>query len=281
MIDDQYKNKKVNIQYGILEDREVDPDFTEGDYTVERNYLGETPRNIRTLVIHKSEKLTPENIRENVNVCGVKGTLKAYVPYEKTVELDMSKGDQIIDCQGETEAHYPHTVNIRKPETLIPENIKLSVNIGGVVGSYRSEEYPDEVLQTKTVRPSIEQDVVVLPDAGKYLSEVTVSSIMASMGSGSQGSNRPLGYMTEAFLQGYTIGDVAGTYAQGNVTRLELDSSATDETIKKVLEAHKESYYLIDASYINTEIALKLKFKHECIYKMSGGVVYEYKIVQG
>lgn len=49
----------------------------------------------------------------------------------KTVDLSMASGDQVIMPD---EGYSLSKVTVTKPETLIPENIKKDVDIGGVVG---------------------------------------------------------------------------------------------------------------------------------------------------
>lgn len=50
----------------------------------------------------------------------------------KTVELSMVSGDQVI---APDEGYSLSEVTVTKPHTLIPENIKKDVVIGGVVGT--------------------------------------------------------------------------------------------------------------------------------------------------
>ena len=61
------------------------------------------------------------------------------VEESRTIELCMPNGNQIV-----TPAYSTRTMNevvITKPVTLIPENIKEGVNIGGVIGSYTMPYY--------------------------------------------------------------------------------------------------------------------------------------------
>lgn len=51
---------------------------------------------------------------------------------EKTVNLSMASGNQVI---APDDGYALSKVTIVKPDTLIPDNIKKDVNIGGVVGS--------------------------------------------------------------------------------------------------------------------------------------------------
>lgn len=53
----------------------------------------------------------------------------------KTVDLSMASGNQIISPDS---GKVLSSVTINKPSTLIPDNIKKDVNIGGVVGTLES-----------------------------------------------------------------------------------------------------------------------------------------------
>lgn len=50
----------------------------------------------------------------------------------KTVNLSMASGNQVITPD---DGYTLSEVTVVKPDTLIPDNIKKDVNIGGVVGS--------------------------------------------------------------------------------------------------------------------------------------------------
>lgn len=51
---------------------------------------------------------------------------------EKTVNLSMASGNQVITPN---DGYALSKVTVTKPDTLIPDNIKKDVNIGGVVDS--------------------------------------------------------------------------------------------------------------------------------------------------
>lgn len=62
------------------------------------------------------------------------GTLEvAKVEEEKTVDLSMASGNQVITP---TSGKVMNKVTITKPSTLLAENIKNGIDIGGVVGTY-------------------------------------------------------------------------------------------------------------------------------------------------
>lgn len=53
----------------------------------------------------------------------------------KTVDLSMASGNQVITPD---DGYTLNKVTVTKPDTLIPDNIKKDVNIGGVVGTMES-----------------------------------------------------------------------------------------------------------------------------------------------
>lgn len=85
------------------------------------------------VTVKKPEGLKPDNIRLGVEVGGVTGTLIGDTE-EATVELDMAEGDQVIEPS--TYGKVLSKVTVKKPETLVPENIAKGVVIGGVVGEH-------------------------------------------------------------------------------------------------------------------------------------------------
>lgn len=60
------------------------------------------------------------------------GTLEVPATEERTVELSMPSGNQVILP---TSGKVMSKVTVQKPSTLLPENIKKDVVIGGVTGA--------------------------------------------------------------------------------------------------------------------------------------------------
>ena len=122
--------------------------------------------------VTKPSTMTPDNIRKNVDIGGVVGTLEGAKTEETpTVDLDMSSGNQtilpLVDGNVMTE------VTVTKPDTFIPSNIRKNVSIGGVVGTYEASGGEE---QAKTVDLDMATgNQVVNPDAGKTLSQVTIT----------------------------------------------------------------------------------------------------------
>ena len=116
----------------VVEEMEIEPDFEGGDQilSVPEGYA------VVSAIIKKPETLTPSNVREGVNVAGVVGTMKdnpAYTLLEGVeVEPDFSTGDYAINT---AEGEAIKSASVKKPETLLPENILKDVNIAGVTGT--------------------------------------------------------------------------------------------------------------------------------------------------
>lgn len=150
--------------YGAaLTDMEIPLDLTSGNQPLAApdGYL------VKTATILKPDTLLPENIKSGVEIAGVVGD---YVPdtEEVTVELDMTEGDQAIEP---SEGKLLAKATVKKPETLVPENILQGVEIGGVVGSAVAEVETEE----KTVELDFSSgDMAVEPTEGKFLSRVDI-----------------------------------------------------------------------------------------------------------
>lgn len=63
----------------------------------------------------------------------ISGTLTVPESQSKTVELSMTSGNQVVTPDS---GKVLSQVTVTKPSTLVPENIKSGVSIGGVTGTY-------------------------------------------------------------------------------------------------------------------------------------------------
>lgn len=129
----------ATFTYGkVVDGTEIDLALADGDQAVS------IPAGslVREATIKKPETLTPEHIKKGVDVAGVIGTF-AGDEMEKTVDLNMADGDQIVDADPDT---VMTRVTVKKPETLVPENIVEGVEIGGVVGNKTMVKAPHYLI---------------------------------------------------------------------------------------------------------------------------------------
>lgn len=80
--------------------------------------------------------LTAANIKAGTKIFGITGTHAGQKTEQtKTVDLSMASGNQTVTPDS---GKVLNKVIVNKPSTLIPDNIKKDVNIGGVVGTLES-----------------------------------------------------------------------------------------------------------------------------------------------
>ena len=92
----------------------------------------------KTLVDLTADDVTADCVKSGVmfhRADGYRMSGSLYVPKveARTIDLDMSSGNQTIKANSDK---VMSSVTIAKPATMVPENIKKDVNIGGVVGTY-------------------------------------------------------------------------------------------------------------------------------------------------
>lgn len=92
----------------------------------------------KTLVDLTADDVTADCVKSGVmfhRADGYRMSGSLYVPKveARTIDLDMSSGNQTIEANSDK---VMSSVTITKPATMVPENIKKDVNIGGVVGTY-------------------------------------------------------------------------------------------------------------------------------------------------
>lgn len=92
--------------------------------------------NLSKATVKKPATFVAGNIKKGVDIGGVTGTLETQKEEEaKEVDLAMASGDQTITP---TSGKVFSQVVVKKPATMLPENIKKDINIGGVTGTLES-----------------------------------------------------------------------------------------------------------------------------------------------
>lgn len=197
---------KLPFSYGrAMEDVQIPVDFSAGDQTISEveGIL------VKSAIILKPDNLTPNNIKRGVDVAGVVGD---YIGNGEPVyiALDMSDGDMVITP---SDGYLLSSVTVKKPDNMIPENIKHGETIGGVAGTYTGEG------TDKTVDLDMpDGDMVIVPDDGFLLSSVTVK--------------KPDTLIPENIARGVTIAGVIGTHEGGGSGGGGSDFDASDELLK-------------------------------------------------
>lgn len=178
----------TNVLATPTEEKSVDLAMASGDQVV-------TPtsgKNLTKVTVKKPATLIASNIKSGVTIGGVAGSLSpAKTEQAKTADLAMASGDQTISPDS---GKVLSSVKITKPSTLIASNIKKSVDIGGVVGTYAPS------TETKTVALSMGSgNQVILKTSGKDgMTQVTVT--------------KPVTMLPANIKKGVNIGGVTGTY---------------------------------------------------------------------
>lgn len=115
--------------YGeAIENAEYELSMAEGNQKVTLD----EGRLLKEFTLIKPANLLPEYIKKGIDIAGVTGNFAGDVA-EKTVELNMAEGDQVIEADEDT---VLTKVTVLKPDTLLSENIVKDVDIGGVVGTF-------------------------------------------------------------------------------------------------------------------------------------------------
>lgn len=112
----------------------------------------------------------------------------------KEVELDFSGGDQVVKAD---DRRLLKELTIKKPEALLPENIRNGINVGGVGGSFIGD-----TEETTVALSMVDGDQVIVPSAdGKVLSNVVIT--------------KPETLIPENIAEGIDIAGIIGTLASG------------------------------------------------------------------
>lgn len=138
----------IPFTYGEAVSKTVVPDFSAGNMDVPIA-AGEL---VTALIVEQPEDLIPANIPEGKYIAGVGPGEYADATEEVTVgdtedgdtyDLDFAEGD--IEILPTADKVSMSKVTIIKPDTLVPENVRQGVTIGGVEGGLVAEAETEEV----------------------------------------------------------------------------------------------------------------------------------------
>lgn len=142
--------------------------------------------NGETILDLRSDTVTPETLQKGYTAhdksgAQITGTLEVPATEEQTVELSMPSGNQVIQP---ISGKVMSKVTVQKPATLLPENIKKDVVIGGVTGTLEGGGSAN-IQESKSVTITSNGTTTVTPDAGyDALGKVDVTVDVASGGVG-------------------------------------------------------------------------------------------------
>lgn len=96
---------------------------------------------------------------------GIKGGSEPTPTQEKTVDLDMANGNQVITPD---DGYLLTKGTVVKPDTLVPANIKKDVNIGGVVGEMESADSLAGIIDGSLTHFVMPPDITKIADYRFY-----------------------------------------------------------------------------------------------------------------
>lgn len=98
----------------------------------------------------------------------ITGTLEVPAAEERTVELSMPSGNQVIQP---TSGKVMSKVTVQKPATLLPENIKKDVVIGGVTGTLKAGDTSETwVIKSDAVGELVTTQIAFTSNGQKFTS---------------------------------------------------------------------------------------------------------------
>lgn len=201
----------------------VDLNMATGNQTV----LPDEDMTLSSATIIKPDTMIPENIKTGVNIGGVVGTAPTpKVEQTKTVDLDMAAGNQTINPD---ESKVLSSAVVTKPTTLVAENIKKGINIGGVIGTLEggagaTEPYIEETYDADgNLTGAVMRGYTTVP-AYKFYHQSSLASFLLPSGITSIG-DQAFYYCTNLVLTSLPSGVTSiGESAFGNCTSLALTS---------------------------------------------------------
>jgi len=137
--DTDVEEVQATFSYGIVEEKTLALDMASGNQEI----TADMGKLLSKIIIEKPSDLVAENIKANVTIGGVEGNFVGN-SQEKTVDLAMADGNQEVVAD---EGFLLSKVTVNKPETLLPENIALGVDIGGVIGTFQGGGMTEEELK--------------------------------------------------------------------------------------------------------------------------------------
>lgn len=211
-------------------------------------------------------KINPQNFEEEISGIPTKKPEE-----EKTVYLNMVNGDQVITP---TAGKTMSKVTLKKPWTLIQSNIRNNVSIGGVVGTLQ-ERKPEQI---KSVTITTNGSTQILPDSGKTLSKVIITTNVSG-GGGGGGGGYTVYFESEwtSFYGSGRMGTVTITHADGTQsisTDNDLNSASFSNVASVTFTETEGEYWSITYEVNGSQDSLWLSSKSTETLTLTGNTTF-------
>ena len=218
---------EITVEPYILEQKTISPSKYNVNVYPSSGYDALSRVTVNAVTSDVDSNIKPENIKKDVNILGVTGTL------EETIEADPILEELTITPTTSSQTIRPNegvdgfnkvsvnAVTSSIDSNILPKNIKRGVNILGVEGNYVIEN-----LQDKVVNPSVDTQVVTFDDGFEGLSNVTITPVTSSIDSN---------IIAENIREGVSILGVTGTL-EDDVVEIEPTITVTPSTTATIVK---------------------------------------------
>lgn len=225
---EQYASLIAQIT-GALQAKTVTPSGTQQVIEPDSNYDGLSKVTVEAVSSDVDENIVPQNIKKNVTILGVTGTLEqSSEPVLQTKSVTPSTSSQTITA--DTGYDGLDQVNVGAVDSSIDSdiqssNIKSGVTILGVTGNYDGEE---PVLEDITITPSTQSQTIYPSQGHDGIYEVKVNAVDNTIDSNIVAGN---------IKQNVTILGVTGTY-EGSGGSISLQNKTVSaDTVQTTVQA--------------------------------------------
>lgn len=232
--------KQQTFTKGVaVEGLEIVPDFSGGDMPV----TAPEGSLVRSAVVKQPAGLTPGNIRNGAEVAGVVGS---FIGDTEVVEVDLAMADGDQEITPSDPGKVLRHVVVKKPETLVPDNILEGVNIAGIVGTLALKTVKIATGYTKGNSGTFTHNLGVVPDiivaiyTNDHSANTSISSIMSFSQAfadkytpgGTFGASSSTGKSVGMVYGGYKLcGQIFGTYHDTATDNSSYLYNATETTV--------------------------------------------------
>lgn len=172
----------ITVEPWALQAKTVDPYQDARTFYPDSGYEGMSSVTVRAVTADVDPEIIPENIKEGVNILGVRGTYVPEIPEYITEEINITpkttaqafEPDEGVDAFSKvTVSAVTSTID----PNIVKSNIRYGVNILGVEGDYSGGTN----LQSKVASPKTESQRITYDNTYDGLKDVTISAVTAEI----------------------------------------------------------------------------------------------------